>query len=111
MANCILSYLLSLDSRDGFWIHLLVNACSTVALYTAPSFQNSLTSPPFLSSPTDFKTTRLSSSIESDRGSLLNALNIVGREEDMVGVGVGALPASDSLLDSSAVITRVVDFN
>lgn len=33
--------------------------------------------------PTDFKTTRLSSSIESDRGSLLNALNIVGREEDM----------------------------
>lgn len=33
--------------------------------------------------PTDFKCGRMSSSIESDRGSLMNALNIVGREEEM----------------------------
>ena len=63
-------------------------------IYTAPSPSNSLTSSFLPSSPTDFKTTRLSSSIESDRGSLLNALNIVGREEDMVGLGVGALHVS-----------------
>ena len=34
--------LFSLDSRDGFWILRLVNGYSAVALYTAPSFQNSL---------------------------------------------------------------------
>jgi len=33
--------------------------------------------------PTEFKCARMSSSIESDRGSLMNALNIVGREEEM----------------------------
>ena len=42
---------------------------------------------------------------------MVNTLNIVGREEDMVGLGADAVPPLGSLLCDSAVVTRVVYFN
>lgn len=38
------------------------------------------------SSPNDFRFSKMSSSIESDRGSLLNALNVFDRQDELVSI-------------------------
>ncbi len=39
-------------------------------------------------SPNDFRFGKMSSSIESDRGSLLNALNVFERQDELVSIPV-----------------------
>ena len=52
---------------------------------------------PSLSSPNDFRLGKVSSSIESDRGSLMNTLNVFERQDELVSTSESApLPLPNS---------------
>lgn len=90
----ILSWGASFFSRNR-----CVHSCLLLSMYTDADFAAFF-------SPTEFKCARMGSSVESDRGSLLNALNIVGREEQMVRTSLRFKVAM--LISHSAAIIHAV---